>query len=51
MALVAGQQFPDYAETILTLTVATTVIFEILGPVGTLMALRRVGAGVDKTGQ
>ena len=42
MALVAGQQFPEHAEAILTLTVATTVIFEVFGPIGTLAALRRL---------
>ena len=42
MALVAGKQFPDWSETILALTVGTTVAFEILGPAGTLWAIRRV---------
>lgn len=44
MALVAAQQMPEYADQILTLTVATTVVFEIIGPVGTLLALQRAGA-------
>lgn len=44
MALVAGQQFPQFASSILTLAVATTVIFEFIGPLCTLLALRRVGA-------
>jgi Kef-type K+ transport system membrane component KefB len=42
MALVAGEAFPDWRETILTLTVGTTVIFELLGPPATLLALSRV---------
>ncbi|GGE37446.1 cation:proton antiporter [Actibacterium pelagium] len=42
MALVAGKQFPDWSETILALTVGTTVAFEILGPAGTLWAIRQV---------
>ena len=45
MALVVGQKFPELAEMVLTLTVATTVVFEIVGPFGTLEALRRVGSG------
>lgn len=43
MALVAAQQMPEFAEQILTLTVATTVVFEVIGPVGTLLALRKTG--------
>lgn len=42
MALVAVQHVPEHAATILTLTVATTVVFELIGPLGTQMALRRV---------
>ncbi len=41
IALIASKQFPDYAETILTVTIGTTVAFELLGPAGTLYALRR----------
>ncbi len=43
MGLVAADRFPDLAETILTLTIGTTVIFEILGPAATLYAIGRVG--------
>ncbi|MGI3187440.1 cation:proton antiporter [Nioella aestuarii] len=42
MALVAAESFPDWSETIITLTIGTTVIFELLGPPATLFALRRV---------
>ena len=41
IALIASKQFPEYAETILTVTIGTTVAFELLGPAGTLYALRR----------
>ncbi len=41
MALVAANHFPEMAETILALTVGTTVIFELFGPPATLLALRR----------
>jgi len=44
MALVAAREFPGVAEMILTLTIATTVVFEIVGPAATLMAIRRVQA-------
>ncbi|MTJ03876.1 MAG: cation:proton antiporter [Sediminimonas qiaohouensis] len=41
MALVATQEFPAHSDTILTLTIATTVIFEAIGPMATYWALRR----------
>lgn len=42
MALVAAETFPQWAQIIMTLTIGTTVIFELLGPPITLLALRRV---------
>ena len=39
MALVAAEAFPDWAATIMTLTIAGTVFFEIVGPPVTLLAL------------
>ncbi|RKT27806.1 transporter (CPA2 family) [Roseovarius halotolerans] len=47
MALVAAREFPQYADLILSLTIATTVIFELIGPVATLWAIRRVQARSD----
>ena len=44
MALVAGEQFPSLAPEIMALTISATVIFEILGPPITLVAIRRVDA-------
>lgn len=41
MALVAANHFPEMAETILALTIGTTVVFELFGPPATLLALRR----------
>lgn len=41
MALVAAREFPAQAETILTITIAATVVFEILGPLATRWAIRR----------
>ncbi|WGW05023.1 cation:proton antiporter [Tropicibacter oceani] len=41
MALIAAQSFPAHAETILTLTIGTTVVFELIGPLATAQAVRR----------
>lgn len=50
MALVAAQEFPAYADTILTLTIGATVIFEVLGPIGVMIALKRVEAASPSRG-
>lgn len=53
MSLVAAQQLPEYADQIVTLTVATTVVFEVIGPIGTLLALRktdRTDTGAEEDG-
>src|SRR6056297_211505 len=42
MALVAAREFPEHAGLILTITVGTTVVFELIGPAATIMAVRRV---------
>ncbi|GAB3020607.1 cation:proton antiporter [Bowmanella dokdonensis] len=42
MALVAANQFPQYRQTILTLVISSTILFEIIGPVFTRLAIRRV---------
>lgn len=44
MALVAAEAIPDWGPTIMTLTVAATVIFEIIGPPCTYWALCYVEA-------
>jgi hypothetical protein len=43
MALVAKNHFPDAADTIFTIAIATTVVFEILGPICTRYALSKAG--------
>ena len=43
MALVAADHFPSHGETILAVTIGATVIFELFGPVLTMLALRKVG--------
>ncbi|SNS47805.1 cation:proton antiporter [Jannaschia aquimarina] len=45
MALVAGEVFPDWAQTIMALTIASTVLFELIGPPATMAAIRRAGTG------
>ena len=45
MALVAADHFPDIGETVLAVTIGTTVMFELVGPFLTQLALRRVGEG------
>jgi len=41
IALIAAEQFPAYGEIILTVTIGTTVIFELIGPTCTLIALKK----------
>jgi len=43
MALVAGEEFPEIAAPIMAVTVATTILFELLGPLATMLAISRVG--------
>ncbi|MEO1454842.1 MAG: cation:proton antiporter [Pseudomonadota bacterium] len=45
MALVASEVFPEWAATIMALTIATTVIFELAGPPATLWSVRKVEEG------
>lgn len=42
MALVAADRFPDHAEQILAVTIASTIIFEIVGPFFAQYAMARV---------
>lgn len=41
MALVAGEAFPDWSGDIMALAIASTVIFELVGPPITHLAIRR----------
>lgn len=49
MALIAGEVFPELAQTVLTVTVASTVVFELAGPFATMWAIRRVSAAEPPT--
>jgi Kef-type K+ transport system membrane component KefB len=40
-ALVAGQEFPQWRETIMAMTIGATVVFELLGPPAALWAIRK----------
>ena len=48
IALIAAEEFPIYAEALLTITIGTTVVFELLGPPGTLLALRKTAAAKQR---
>ncbi len=41
MALLAANQFPEHRQIILSIVISTTVIFELVGPVLTRMAIRK----------
>ena len=43
MALVAASHFPDLGEALLAITIGSAIIFEVFGPILTLLALRKVG--------
>jgi Kef-type K+ transport system membrane component KefB len=43
MALVASSHLPQFKETILAVTIGTTVVFELVGPALTQLAVRKVG--------
>lgn len=47
MALVAAEEFPAMGDMILTLTIGSTVLFEIIGPVGTVWAIGKVRQAED----
>ncbi len=47
MSLVAANQFPSHAQAILAVTIGSTVIFELFGPILTMLALRKVGEVAD----
>ena len=50
MALIAAREFPAHADTILTLTIGATVLFELIGPGATLFSIRRVDASSNRPG-
>lgn len=51
MALIAGEHFPDKAETILAVTIASTVVFEAIGPLITVIALKQAARRPHREGE
>ncbi|WP_150913890.1 cation:proton antiporter [Marinobacter halotolerans] len=45
MALLAAQRFPQYSDTILPVVVASTIVFELIGPVFVRRVLNGMGPG------
>jgi hypothetical protein len=45
MALAAAQYFPAQAERLLSTVVTSLVLFELLGPIFTRLAVRRISSG------
>jgi len=43
MALIAGEMVPSVKETVLTVTIASTIVFELFGPIATAFAVKRSG--------
>lgn len=43
MALVAAEVLPQFRDEILTVAIGSTIVFELLGPAATQLALKRVG--------
>ncbi|MGB7297732.1 MAG: cation:proton antiporter [Burkholderiaceae bacterium] len=43
MALLASAQFPEHSQLILSVVTGTTIVFEIFGPIGARVALKRAG--------
>ncbi len=50
MALVAAETFPEHGDLILTLTIGTTVAFELIGPAATIWAVTRVAKAPARGG-
>ncbi|MEJ2231456.1 MAG: hypothetical protein P8X46_09775, partial [Nitrospirales bacterium] len=50
MALLASQHLPELKEVILPVTIGSTIVFELIGPVMTRKALIRAGEGPAHNG-
>lgn len=48
MALVASNEFPEYRQILLPLVISSTVVFEIVGPVFTRLAIRGSERSLDR---
>lgn len=47
MALVAAETLPQWSETIMAVTIAATILFELIGPAATLHAIQKVSRKTD----
>ena len=47
MALLVAERFPGQRDTILTIVIGATVVFELLGPIFTRLSLRHTESGAD----
>lgn len=47
MALIASNRFPEYARSLLPVVISTTVVFELVGPFFTRLAIRRSGSVLE----
>lgn len=50
MALIAANIFPEHAQILLPVVIAASVIFELIGPLGTRLGLARIAAATGETG-
>jgi hypothetical protein len=48
MALVAANEFPEYRQILLPLVISSTVLFEIIGPVFTRLAIQKAVRDVGR---
>jgi Kef-type K+ transport system membrane component KefB len=48
MALVAADRFPEFGQSLLAITIASTIFFEVMGPLSTQIALARVRSASTK---
>ncbi len=51
MALLAGERYPEYRDVILSVVIGTTVIFELIGPLATRVALARAAEAESRSDQ
>ncbi|MGH1360840.1 MAG: cation:proton antiporter [Burkholderiaceae bacterium] len=47
LALIAGEHFPDHRQLILNVVTSTTILFELLGPIATRVALKRADTTLE----
>jgi hypothetical protein len=47
MALAASNQFPDYRQILLLVVISSTVLFEIVGPIFTRVALANANSSTS----